>query len=428
VTQSPSRFEREQALRAARLGTTRSMSMPGEGPNVPQIGRIIPVPDVPVEPVLSLAGVFAPRGAPIPSVLDVGRPLFQTAGRFAIALALEAMGLEPGDQVLLPAYHCASMYEPLSWVGAEPVFYRIHDDLSIDLADIERKCSARTKTLVVTHYFGLPQDMPAIRRFCDDAGLLLLEDCAHAFFGQIGGTPLGSFGDYTIASPKKFFPIIEGGLLVSARHRLDRLATRAQPWSTGAKLAFNTVERAVNYGRLPALRPLLGALSASRALVTHARPRNRQSGHNGLSESGAPVGLDRARVGLTLDPFARLILAASPKTRDAHRRLHHFNLLLEGVQGLPGCRPLIPRLPGGAVPYTFPVWIDDLDRVFARLEDMAVPTQRFGQFLHPDVDQTQCPVSAALSKNAVQFPCHQSLQEVEITSILSRLATALKTS
>jgi len=426
VTQSPSRFERKQALRAARLGTTRSMSMPGEGPNVPQVGRVIPVPDAPVEPVLSLAGVFAPNGPKIPSVLDVGRPLFQTAGRFAIALALEAMGLRPGDQVLLPAYHCASMYEPLSWVGAEPMFYRIHDDLSIDLADIERKCTARTKTLIVTHYFGLPQNMPAIHRFCDDAGLLLLEDCAHAFFGQIDGAPLGSFGDYAIASPKKFFPIIEGGLLVSARHRLDRLARRAQPWSTGAKLAFNTVERAVNYGRLPALRPLLGTLSAGRTLVT--RPRNRRSGHNRLSESGAPVGLDRARVGLTLDPFSRLILAASPKNRDAHRRLHHFSLLLEGVQGLPGCRPLIPRLPDGAVPYTFPLWIDDLDRVFARLEDMAVPTQRFGQFLHPAVDPTQCPVGAALSKNAVQLPCHQSLQEAEIASILTRLETALKPS
>ncbi len=190
------------------------MTVPGDGPNVPRLGRLITVPDAPVKQILSAGGFVRRSPARIPSVLDVGSVVHLTTGRVAIALALEIMGLERGHKVLVPSYHCASMIMPLAWVGAEPAYYRIREDLSADLDDIAAKIDDRTKALMVTHYFGFPQDMPRIRRFCDDRGLKLIEDCAHSFFGRIDGRPVGAYGDFAIDAVRQRY----------AQHRLEEFS------------------------------------------------------------------------------------------------------------------------------------------------------------------------------------------------------------
>ena len=156
-----------------------------------------------------------------PSILDTGSVKFVTSGRVGIALALKHMGAGRNDKILVPAYHCSSMIEPVLWVGATPVYYRVHENASVDLADVRAKIDSATKALLVTHYFGFHQDMPAIRALCDEAGIAVIEDCAHAFFGTVAGHPPGWYGDYAIASSMKFFPVFDGGCLVSSRRGLD---------------------------------------------------------------------------------------------------------------------------------------------------------------------------------------------------------------
>jgi len=104
------------------------------------------------------------------------------------------------------------MVAPLSCVSASPVFYRLNEDLRVDLEDIARKIDASTYVLIAVNYFGFPQDLEKLRKFCDDHDLVLIEDCAHSFFGEFAGRPLGSYGDYAIASLTKFFPVKEGGV------------------------------------------------------------------------------------------------------------------------------------------------------------------------------------------------------------------------
>ena len=132
-----------------------------------------------------------------------------SSGRVAIALALRHLGIRPGEQVLLPAYHCTAMVEPVQWASAAPVFYRIHPDTSVDLEHLQRLLTPLTRAVIVVHYFGFPQQLSSLRAFCDTHRLALIEDCAHAFFGEEAGRPLGSCGDYAIASAMKFFPIYE---------------------------------------------------------------------------------------------------------------------------------------------------------------------------------------------------------------------------
>jgi dTDP-4-amino-4,6-dideoxygalactose transaminase len=73
----------------------------------------------------------------------------------------------------------------------------------------------------------------------------------------------------------------------------------------------------------------------------------------------------------------------------------------------------------------FPLWVDDLDRVFPKLEDLAVPMQRFGQFLSPEITAETFPTSFAFSHNVIQLACHQELTDDEVDSIVALVLQAI---
>ena len=409
----------------------RSLTVPGDGPNVSQLGRLIPVPDAPVKPILSLAEFLHRPPAAIPSLLDAGNVVHLTTGRVAIALALEFMGLKPGQKVLIPAYHCASMIVPLSRVGAEPAFYRIREDLSVDLDDVEAKIDGACKALMVTHYFGFPQDMPRIRRFCDDRGLALIEDCAHSFFGRIAGRPVGAYGDFSIGSQRKFFPVFDGGCLISPTVASDRVATREQGMGANLRAVLTMCQDAVGFGRLPALRPFVDGLKAVRdrlpAREAEADGSSAEvSGNPAEDNSGGFGEFDGAWIDKKPMVISRAVIGTFSKGYVIARRRRNYEALLHGLENLPGCRPLNPELPDDVVPYMFPIWIDDLDGVFPRLEDAAVPMQRFGQFLAPGIDESVCEVSARRSHHSLQLPCHQALSETDLALIIDRVRRAVR--
>jgi dTDP-4-amino-4,6-dideoxygalactose transaminase len=97
------------------------------------------------------------------------------------------------------------------------------------------------RAIVVVHYFGLPQPMTAIRRFCDERTITLIEDCAHALFGKADDQPVGSIGDYAIASLTKFLPTSDGGCLVGKR-RSASSSVRRKPQRTSCA-ALQTLSR-----------------------------------------------------------------------------------------------------------------------------------------------------------------------------------------
>ena len=416
------------------LGMMRSMTVPGDGPNVARLGREIPIPDVPVEPVLSFGTFLPSRSKPVPSVLDAGHVAGCVTGRTAIAKALECMGLGPGSTVLIPAYHCMSMVEPLSHVGAAPRFFRIRNDLTVDLEDIERKIDGSVRAVMVTHYFGFPQDMRALRELCDRHRLLLLEDCAHCFFGTVQGRPPGGWGDFAIASQRKFFPIFDGGLLIGRRPEMRRLSLRGQTVAQNLKAAFNMIETAVRYGRLGAIAPLIWIIDRMRTRLaldavqaraaTAAQPAG--SINPAQSNSGGAGGFDSAWVGRAPTLASRIVLATASKARIARQRRSTYAHIARGLRDIPGCTVLKPDLPADVVPYALPLRIENLARVFPALEDAALPMQRFGQFLWPGVDRRTCAISADLSNNGLQISCHQEMTASEVDSVIARIRDILQ--
>ena len=388
-------------------------------------GASYPREHIPKNPILSAASFTRYSRTDIPSVLDAGAVRYVNRGCMAIGLALQHAQVGADDEVLLPAYHCITMIEPVAWRGARAVFYRIHADTSIDLDDIESRLTPRTRVLLVTHYFGFPQNMPRIRKFCDAHRLLLIEDCSHAFFGRIGSAPVGSFGDYASASAWKFFPIYDGGVLISGRRDLSDLQLQTRgPWFQ-AKAFVNTLEQAFEYGRLSVARlllkvPLLLKDRLLRRAKKPAAPAASLSG-GGLSTSLGGWGFNAALVATKMSISSWLITSLASKHRNTQSRRRNYARLLAELGNLPGCRPLFKTLPDGVVPQVFPLVFDAPERAFPLLKQAGVPIIRFGEYLWEGMDLSTCPVSVALSRGVFQFPCHQELSESELEWMIGQV-------
>jgi dTDP-4-amino-4,6-dideoxygalactose transaminase len=398
-------------------------------------------PSVPLAPVLSrssLAQALFGRARTAaaeraPGVLDAGWSAPVTSGRIALALALRELGVQPGDSVLLPAWHSLSMVPPVLWRGAAPLFYRVGADAGVNLDDIRARLNQGVKVLVVTHYFGFPQDMTAIRAFCDEHGLALVEDCAHCFFGEHAGRPVGSFGDMAIASSMKFFPAYDGGVLVARRspQPVPQLALRSAGAGFEIKALLNALELGFAYGRLPLLKaltaPLLGLKDGAWRLLKRLRARGAAAPAPALApaSSDSSAEFDAAWIDKRASWFARRLLARVPGADIVAARRRHYLELERSLGALPGCRPLFARLPDGACPWMFPLLVDDPEPVFARLCAWGVPVTRFASSLWPGVDERTCPASSRLSRHVLAFPLHQELRAGELSWLAGRVREAV---
>lgn len=121
--------------------------------------------------------------------------LLSNSGTNAIYSMFFGLGLQPGDEVIVPVYTFFATASPLAHLGVKVVFADCEPgSCNIDPSDIERKITTRTKAVVVTHMWGMPCDMKDIIAVCNDHKLKLLEDCSHAHGAEYGGRKVGTFG------------------------------------------------------------------------------------------------------------------------------------------------------------------------------------------------------------------------------------------
>ncbi len=141
------------------------------------------------------------------------------SGTSALHLAALALGLGPGDEVLLPAMSFASTAWAVSYVGATPVFVDIDPvTCNLDPEQVERGITTRTRAIIAVHLYGQVAAMPELRKICDREDLILIEDGAQALGATLGDRAVGYWGDATCFS---FYPgknlgaLGEGGALIT---------------------------------------------------------------------------------------------------------------------------------------------------------------------------------------------------------------------
>ena len=125
-------------------------------------------------------------------------------GTAAVALALEAAGVGPGDEVIVPSHTFIATAEAVCHVGATPVFCDIDPDTyTLDPKDAERRITPRTRAIIPVHIYGTPADMDAILDLARTHDLVVIEDCAQAHLATYKGRMVGSIGH---AGSFSFFP------------------------------------------------------------------------------------------------------------------------------------------------------------------------------------------------------------------------------
>jgi dTDP-4-amino-4,6-dideoxygalactose transaminase len=143
-----------------------------------------------------------------------------TNGTHAIELALSAIGVGEGDEVIVPAWSFLATASAVLMVNARPVFVDVDPQTGcIDVAAAEAAITERTSAIAAVHVAGHPADLDALGRLCAARRLLLVEDCAHAHGSTWNGAHVGSFGDAGTFSfqASKLMTAGEGGAVVSRR-------------------------------------------------------------------------------------------------------------------------------------------------------------------------------------------------------------------
>lgn len=201
--------------------------------DIPDLGRPPEIPAVAIEDATALLASgrlhrYAEAGGGGGSVAELEREFARLMGRkYAVAvnscgsalyLALKAVGVRPGDPVLMNAFTLGPVPGALDHVGARAVLVEISEDLVIDLDDLRAKAqSSGARVLMLSHMRGHLCDMRALLALCRDCGLTLIEDCAHTLGASWDGQQAGTFGAVGAFSFQsgKHVNTGEGGMLVT---------------------------------------------------------------------------------------------------------------------------------------------------------------------------------------------------------------------
>jgi perosamine synthetase len=140
------------------------------------------------------------------------------SGRSSLYAILKALNLEVGSEVLLQAFTCNAVANPILWLKLKPVYIDCDEDnFNIDINDLKKKITSKSKVLIVQHTFGLPTDMDEIMNFVQQNNLILIEDCAHSLGAEYKGKKVGTFGKaaFFSFSRDKVISSVYGGIALT---------------------------------------------------------------------------------------------------------------------------------------------------------------------------------------------------------------------
>ena len=189
------------------------------------------------------------------------------SGTAGLQIALAALGVGPGDEVLLPGYLWVSCISAIVRLGAIPRLVDIDDTFCMSPEDLSRKIGPHSKVVMLIHMSGAPGRVEEIVRLCRQHKLALLEDCAQANGASFRGRPVGTFGDIAVFSFQlnKNMSSGEGGMIICDREdlykrcfaihdlgyarneagRLDFRNERYQMWGVGSRMSELTAAMAL---------------------------------------------------------------------------------------------------------------------------------------------------------------------------------------
>jgi dTDP-4-amino-4,6-dideoxygalactose transaminase len=301
---------------------------------------------------LTMGGVTQAFENEFSAYVGVKHSLAVTNCTAALHMACLAIGLGPGDEVILPALTFVATANAVRYTGATPVFADVTSELNLNISpdSIEQHITSRTRAIIPVHYGGYPCDMPRIMEIARKHKLFVIEDDAHAIGSELDGRKLGNWGDIGCFSffSNKNMTTGEGGMLTTndddfaEKLRLVRShGMTSLTWDRhkGHAWSYDVVDLGYNY-RIDEIRAALGRVQLGKLDVNNARRRSLTQqyrkalqnltpeitvpfgNHPGISSAHImpvllPAGTDRTR-------FMESMKAHGIQTSIHYPPIHHF--------------------------------------------------------------------------------------------------------
>lgn len=130
---------------------------------------------------------------------EESKVLLTTSCTSALEMSARLLNLQPGDEVIVPAYSFVSTASAFAWNGARPVFADVDlDTMNMSLPSAEKLINQRTKAICIVHYAGFGAEPQKFKELCDESNIRLIEDNAHGLGGRYRGKTLGTFGSISL--------------------------------------------------------------------------------------------------------------------------------------------------------------------------------------------------------------------------------------
>ncbi len=290
--------------------------------------------------------------------------LATSSGSGALICALKAVGVGPGDEVVVPAYTFIASFSAIIFAGATPVLAEIDESLDVDPADLERRLTPRTRAVMPVHMLGNACDMDAVMDVARRRGLAVVEDACQANGGSYKGRTLGTIGTVGSFSLNIFKTVTagDGGIVVTDDETVYKSAfgfhdQGHSPLRAGVEVGersvlgmnfrMNELTGAVALAQLRKMPAIVATLRAKKARFKEAIGRVPGASFRKLND---PAGDCATLLTVTFDRADRAAavaarLGTAPLDRSGwhvYANMEHLNRWLAG-RGLPNGRGAYPR-------------------------------------------------------------------------------------
>jgi len=314
-----------------------------------------------------------------------------SSGTAALHLIVKALGIGPGDEVLVPSFTFVASVNVILYEGAMPVFVEIEPDTyNLDPEDLERRITPRTKAIMVVDVFGHPAEWDEILRIAEKYGLKVIDDSCEALGAEYKGKKLGQFGDAAAFAfyPNKQMTTGEGGMIVTNDDQIAKLCRSLRNQGRremGAWLEHEWL--GYNY-RMTEMSAALGVSQLKRIETLLAK---------------------RERVAqMYTERLSEMELVRTPVVRP-YVRMSWFVYVVTLAEGM--CR----------------------DTVMKALAEKGVPTRGYFSPIHLQpyirkkfgTKEGMLPVTESVAKRTIALPFHNNLSEQEIEYVVKKLADIL---
>jgi dTDP-4-amino-4,6-dideoxygalactose transaminase len=349
--------------------------------------------------------------------LQVEHALAVSSGSMALAAGLAALGVGPGDEVIVPAYTWIASAAAAVFLGAVPVIAEVDEALTLDAEDVERRITPRTKVILVVHMRGGASNMDALTELARRKNLRILEDTAQAFGASYHGRSLGTIGDVGIFSLQfnKILTAGEGGVVTTNDQALYERALLFHDVAASMRSSLN--DKATFVGTTGRMSELQGAVAGAQlpkltGILDDMRKNFRRI-KGAVADAASAAGVTWRH---QWDEEGDADLALIAYLPDAAQAVDVVDALK--AEGVPASRLFDPSTPDYHVAYHWEPLIAQ------RSWSSTTPWDNDPKL--PAIDPSSCPRTHALLERAIQIDVSPELTDDQVAQLSRGIEKVLR--